>query len=115
MAPRASPFSFTEEFVTDWRFAQKDPTEQLAQLHFFSVMKPQKGGDVSFQVTVKEYVAPPPGQFVLFFAQADKYVNQKTAPILPSGWGKSLLEALSDCVRIIRQFPYEVEDPGAST
>jgi hypothetical protein len=44
---------------------------------------------------------------VRFFAEADKQVNQQSAPLLPSGWGDSLWEALEGCLRMIRQFPYE--------
>ena len=39
--------------------------------------------------------------------QTDKLTNQKTAPYRPCGWGKSMLEALSECVRAIERFPYE--------
>jgi hypothetical protein len=42
-----------------------------------------------------------------FFAQADKDTNQHTAAYRPSGWGKTMLEALSECVRAINRFPYE--------
>jgi hypothetical protein len=45
-----------------------------------------------------------------FFAVADKEVNQRTAPLLPSGWGDSVWEALEGCVMLIRQFPYEGEN-----
>jgi hypothetical protein len=95
--------------VTDWKFAQKEVSEELALLHHFSIKKNQNDGDVDFLVTVKEFAAPPKGQFARFFAQADKLVNQGTAPILPTGWGNSLLDALCACVRMIRQFPYEGE------
>lgn len=100
--------------MSDWKFAQKDVCEELAQLHYFSFKKSQAGGEVSFLVTVSEYAAPPKGQFARFFAQADKYVNQKTAPILPTGWGNSALDALTACVRMIREFPYEGEEAVAA-
>lgn len=93
--------------MSDWRFAQKYVHEELALLTQFSIKKQQKDGEVSFLITVKEFVNIPPGQTALFVAQADKYVNQKIAPILPTGWGNSLLDALSDCMRMIRQFPYD--------
>jgi hypothetical protein len=99
--------------VSDWKFAQKEVSEELALIHEFSIKKNQKDGDIEFLVTVKEFVAPPKGQFALFFAQADKFVNQKTAPILPTGWGNSLLDALCACVRMIREFPYEGEERPA--
>jgi hypothetical protein len=99
--------------VGDWRFAQKDPSEELAFLHHFSFKKLQAGSEITFLITVKEFITPPKGQFARFFAQADKEVNQKTAPILPTGWGTSLLDALSDCTRMIRDFPYEGEETAA--
>jgi len=46
------------------------------------------------------------------FAEADKSLNQKPAPVVPSGWGESLLSALSDCMRMIRQSPNEGEERG---
>ena len=97
-------------FVSDWRFAQKHVSEELAQLHLFSFKKTQKSGEVCFVITVREFAAPPPGQFVRFFAQADKQVNQKIAPFLPTGWGNSLLDALADCTRAIRDFPYDQDE-----
>lgn len=100
--------------MNDWRFAQKDASEELAFLHHFSFRKVQSGFEVTFLITVKEYVTPPQGQFARFFAQADKEVNQRTAPIIPTGWGVSLLDALSDCTRMIRDFPYEGEETVAS-
>jgi hypothetical protein len=103
-----------ESFVSDWRFAQKNVSEELALLHLFSYKKCHKDGDVLFQITVKEFAAPPPGMFARYFAQADKPVNQSAGPFLPTGWGNSVLDALSDCVRMIREFPYEGEDKQAS-
>jgi hypothetical protein len=100
--------------VSDWKFAQKDVCEELALLHHFSFKKPGEGGEVCFVITVKEFAAPPKGQFARFFAQADKHVNQKIAPILPTGWGNSLLDALTACARMIREFPYEGEDAVAA-
>jgi hypothetical protein len=107
------PF-LAEEFLHDWKFAQKGACEELAQLHHFSFKKQQAGAEITFLITVKEFVTPPEGQFARFFAQADKEVNQKTAPILPTGWGASLLDALSDCTRMIRDFPYEGKEALAS-
>jgi hypothetical protein len=93
--------------MSEWPYLQKDPNEQLAQLHFFSLTKHQEGGDVTFRITVKEFAVPPPGQRLRFFAEADKPVNQKAASFVPCGWGNSVFTALGDCVRLIRQFPYE--------
>jgi hypothetical protein len=100
--------------VSDWRFAQKNAAEELAQLQMFSFKKCHGQGQTEFVITVREFAAPPPGQYVRFFAQADKPVNQKVAPFLPSGWGNSLLDALSDCTRAIREFPCDEEHSGAT-
>jgi hypothetical protein len=93
--------------MTDWMYIQENPAEQLAQMHYFSFVKRQPGGDIPFRITIKEFAAPPPGQRLRFFAEADKAVNQKTAPFVPCGWGNTLFNALGDCMRLIRQFPYE--------
>jgi hypothetical protein len=93
--------------MSEWPYLQKDPAEELSQLHFFSMVKRQQAGDVTFRITVKEFAAPPPGQRLRFFAEADKPVNQKTASFVPCGWGSSVFTALGDCLRLIRQFPYE--------
>jgi len=93
--------------VSEWHYAQENKAEELAQLQVFTMKKHQTDGDVKFQITVKEFATPPVGQHVRFFAEADKAVNQKTAPLVPSGWGDTALKALADCMRMIRQFPYE--------
>jgi hypothetical protein len=93
--------------MSDWMYVQENPSEQLAQLHIFSVLKKQQGSEIPFRITVKEFATPPPGQHVRFFAEADKALNQQTASFVPCGWGNSLYAALGDCVRLIRQFPYE--------
>ena len=91
----------------DWHYAQTNRSEELALHYYFSIKKREEGREIRFQITVKEFAAPPPGQHLRFFAEADKAVNQKTAPFLPSGWGDSVFQALADCLRLIRQFPYE--------
>jgi len=100
--------------VSDWRFAQKTQSEELALLHLFSFKKCVSGVEVDFTITVKEFAAPPPGQYFKYFAQADKAINQKIAPFLPSGWGNSVLEALTVCTRAIREFPCESEYAATS-
>ena len=95
--------------MSDWIHIQANSGEQLMQLHHFSIVKQQASGDVTFAITVKEFAVPPPGQRLRFYAEADKAVNQKTAAFVPCGWGPSLFSALGDCVRLIRQFPYEGE------
>jgi|SRR5271156_3153047 len=98
--------------MTDWMYAQENPAEQLAQLHIFSIVKHQGGSEVAFRITVKEFASPPPGQRLRYFAESDKAVNQKTASFIPCGWGSTLFNALVDCVRLIRQFPYEGDPPS---
>ena len=82
------------------------------QLHHFSILKQQPSGNVMFAITVKEFAVPPPGQRLRFYAEADKSVNQGTAAFVPCGWGHSIFSALGDCVRLIRQFPYQGESGG---
>jgi hypothetical protein len=91
----------------DWIHIQSQPAEQLMQLHHFSIVKQQPSGAVTFAITVKEFAVPPPGQRMRFYAETDKAVNQSTASFVPCGWGTSVFSALGDCVRLIRQFPYE--------
>ena len=98
----------------DWQYIQADSAEQLMQLHHFSIVKKQASGSVTFAITVKEFAVPPPGQRLRFYAEADKPVNQHTASFVPCGWGASIFSALGDCVRLIRQFPYDGEDRAAS-
>jgi hypothetical protein len=69
-----------------------------------SVTKVQPGGELEFIITVKEYITPKEPT-MHFFAQPDKMTNQKTAPYRPNGWGKTMLEALSECVKAINRFP----------
>lgn len=95
--------------MNDWQYAQTDPHEQLARLHFFSMKKLQGEAEIEMTITVKETFTPALGGAMQFFAQADKQTNQKVAPYTPSGWGKTLLEALSTCVREINRFPYQAE------
>jgi len=95
--------------MTDWIYIQENPLEQLAQLYHFSMIKRGDSGDITFNITVKEFATPPPGQRLRFFAEADKALNQKTASFIPCGWGNNIFSALGDCVRLIRQFPYEGE------
>jgi hypothetical protein len=97
--------------VADWEYAQKDPAEELAQLHYFSFKKRQPDGEVEFVITVKEY-ATRNALHMRFYAQADKELNQRTAPFRPFGWGDTLVMALTECMRAIRQFPYEGEVTG---
>jgi hypothetical protein len=90
--------------MAEWTYAQKDPSEELALLHQFSFKKAQPGGDVEFKITVKEYAERNALQ-MRFFAQADREVNQDAVPFAPFGWGPTLLDALGECLKGIRQYP----------
>jgi hypothetical protein len=95
--------------MPDWVFAQNKPSEQLCKLEHFSMKKQQGADEIEFLITVKEYVTPP-DPTMRFFAQADKQTNQKTAPFTPIGWGHTIYEALSQCLKGIERFPYEGDD-----
>ena len=97
--------------MKEWGFAQTHASQELAQLHFFSVKKQHAGGEVEFRITVKEFVTPSEPT-MHFFAQADREVNQSVAPFKPMGWGKTMLDALAECIRSINKFPYE--EPGVT-
>jgi hypothetical protein len=99
--------------MKEWGFAQTHVSQEMAELHFFSIKKVQPDGEVEFTITVKEYVTPKEPA-MHFFAQADKLTNQKTAPYRPFGWGKTMLEALAECVKAINRFPYEGEGTKAT-
>jgi hypothetical protein len=92
--------------MTEWTFAETKPSEELAQLHFFSMKKRQGDEEIEFRIAVYEY-ATRNHLSMRFFAQADKEVNQKTAAFTPFGWGPSLLVALTECMQSIHRFPYE--------
>ncbi len=91
--------------MAEWMYAQKDPSEELSLLHVFAIKKHQDGEDVEFRITVKEYAERNNLQ-MRFFAQADREVNQDVAPFVPFGWGQTVLDALSECLKGIRQYPY---------
>ena len=97
--------------MAEWVFAETQPSDELAQLHFFSINKCQGDQTIEFRITVREYAAPNKLS-MRFFAEADKQVNQKTAPFTPFGWGPTLLEALSECVKGIQRFQYEPVERG---
>jgi hypothetical protein len=92
--------------VTEWIYAQNDPAEELAQLHYFTFKKHQPGGEVEFVITVKEFASRNALQ-MRFYAQADKEISQGSVSFRPFGWGDSLLGALSECIGVIRQNPCE--------
>ena len=90
----------------EWTFAETQPSDELAQLHFFSINKHQGDQTIEFRITVREY-ASRNKLSMRFYAEADKQTNQKTAPFTACGWGQTLLEALGQCVKGVHQFPYE--------
>ena len=94
--------------MPDWNFAQQDPAEQLCSIQYFSMKKKHASGkgEVEIVITLREYVNPP-DPAMKFLAQADKEVNQGGTAYKPVGWGPTLLRALSECMNMIRRFPYE--------
>ena len=90
--------------MADWHYAQVDPSEELAQLHLFSMKKREPHGDVEFVITVREYVTRNE-QAMKFYATADTKVNQELRAFTPFGWGETLLGALSECMTVIRSYP----------
>jgi hypothetical protein len=96
-----------------WELAQNEPSEQLAQLHFFSMVKKQANGEIPFRIVIREH-ATPQQRGMRFFAEADRQTNQNTVPYTPCGWGPTLLEALSQCITAIHRFPYEGPLPNDS-
>ncbi|MBM3737688.1 MAG: hypothetical protein FJW39_18060 [Acidobacteria bacterium] len=93
--------------MSDWQFAQGDQTERLAKVHLFSMMKKDvHGAEVEIHVTVREYVTPR-DPAMRFFATADRDTSAGRVRYHPAGWGATLLEALSMCMREIHRFPLE--------
>jgi hypothetical protein len=43
--------------VTEWMYAQRDPADELAELHSFSFKKRRPEGDIEFVITVKEFAS----------------------------------------------------------
>jgi hypothetical protein len=41
--------------MTDWTFAEQKPSDELAQLHFFSMQKIQDERSIEFRIAVYEY------------------------------------------------------------
>ena len=94
--------------MNDWKYVQRDPSEALAQLHFYSVTKKHACGEVEARITVKEFASAKTSD-MKFLATADIEVNQKTVKFQPIGWGETLLSALAECMRNLRKFEYEIE------
>ena len=77
-------------------------------LHIIPAAQDLAGAEIEMVITVKEFITPPLGA-LKFFAQTDKQTNQSVAPYTPCGWGTTMLEALSTCIREIHRFPYQSE------
>lgn len=92
--------------MSDWSFAQEDAQEQLAKLEHYSVIKKTPGGDKEILIALYEYHTPQ-DPAMKFVARADQPLYQKTAPVVPIGWGNNRLQALSACLAMIRKFPFE--------
>ncbi|MBI2686517.1 MAG: hypothetical protein HYX27_09400 [Acidobacteria bacterium] len=92
--------------MSDWSFAQQEPEEQLARLEHYSVIKKAASGDKEIFIALYEYHTPQ-DPAMKFVARADQPLYQKTAPVVPIGWGNNRLTALSACMAMIRKFPFE--------
>lgn len=90
----------------EWHFVDAQAEERLARIEYYSVVKQQDGQEIEFIIAVREYLHPKDPS-VKFLATADKQTNQKTMAFTPTGWGTTMLRALSECVQAIRRFPYE--------
>ena len=99
--------------MNDWKLVQKDSSEALARLHFFSVKKKHAQGELEARITVKEFATAKTSD-MQFYATADLELNQKTLRFQPCGWSETLHGALGECMRNLRKFDYETaEDPSA--
>jgi len=96
----------TEKKMSDWKHVQRDPSEALAKLHFFSITKKHAAGEIEARITVKEFATAKTSD-MLFYATADVELNQKSLKFQPCGWSETLLGALAECVRNLRKFEYE--------
>ena len=99
--------------MDDWKYLQRDPSEALAQLHFFSVKKKHSSGEIEARITVKEF-ATAQLRDLQFFAVADIELNQKTLKFQPVGWSETLMGALAECLKNLRKFEYESLDPASA-
>ena len=94
--------------MNEWKLVQKDPSEALARLHFFSVKKKHATGEIEARITVKEFVTAKTSD-MQFLATADLELNQKTLRFQPCGWSDTLAGALGECMRNLRKFEYEAD------
>lgn len=99
--------------MDDWKYLQRDPSEALAKLHFFSVTKKHSSGEIEARITVKEF-ATAQLRDMQFFAVADIELNQKTLKFQPVGWSETLNGALAECLKNLRKFEYESLDQASA-
>jgi hypothetical protein len=99
--------------MSGWKLVQRDPSEALAQLHFFSVTKKHACGEIEARITVKEFATPETSE-MNFFATADIELNQKTLKFQPVGWSQTLMGALAECLRNLRKFEYEIPEQAST-
>ena len=99
--------------MNDWKLMQRDPSESLARLHFFSVKKKHAAGEIEARITVREFVTAKTSD-MQFYASADVELNQKTMKFRPCGWHETLAGALSECLRNLRKFDYEAAEDGSA-
>jgi hypothetical protein len=98
--------------MENWKYVQRDPSEALARLHFYSITKKHAKGEIEARITIKEF-ATPSNTDLTFFAQADIELNQKTLPFRPCGWHQTQMGALAECLRNLRRFDFEHPDAEA--
>lgn len=99
--------------MNDWKLMQRDPSEALARLHFFSVKKKHTAGEIEARITVREFVSAKTSD-MQFYATADIELNQKAMRFQPCGWSETLAGALSECLRNLRKFDYESPEDGSA-
>jgi hypothetical protein len=95
--------------MNEWKLVQKDPSEGLARLHFFSIKKKHAAGEIEARITVKEFATAKTTD-MQFYATADVELNQKALRFTPCGWNETLAGALGECLRNLRKFDYETEE-----
>ncbi len=100
--------------MSDWKHVQEDPSEALAQLHFFSVKKKHASGEIEVRITIQEFATPEIGA-LQFFARADIELNQKIATFQPCGWANTLMGALGECLKNLRRFEYQGSEPASAS
>jgi len=52
--------------MADWKLVQRDPSEALAKLHFFSVAKKHASGEIEARITIKEFATPKMSEMQFF-------------------------------------------------